>query len=329
MEIKQALLHIIDRDTPSFLCTQELLEHTEAAIQSYLESIVKRIKNADVKVGALTQNSEVVKILTETSFSFIEKTTEIGQKIFDLIVQSEDVPSGDLLFFEAEEEGKRYFGCVKLDYKTLYTHYVEYAEDKMRNNLIRNKTIFPSISQRLTEAFMIQLDDFTFKLIEKKYTFDGKKIFYLSEKLLDVIPTPSASENIAIVKKAIKSVADKYNEEKYVSMSNVQEAVYESIESDGKIDAELIAERVFENNISAKKEYLERVERSRFTEEVPVNVTKYEKKYSKQKLKLTNGIEMTIPVEIYKNKEIIEFINNPDGTISVVIKNVDEIINKF
>lgn len=124
-------------------------------------------------------------------------------------------------------------------------------------------------------------------------------------------------------------MADKYNEEKYESFANVQQAIYESIEEEGKIVNDRIAEAVFENNHSAKQEYLDYVERTNFTEDVPTNVTKFEKKYSKQKLKLANGIEITVPIELYWDKEIIEFINNPDGTISVMIKNVEEIMNKF
>ena len=38
---------------------------------------------------------------------------------------------------------------------------------------------------------------------------------------------------------------------------------------------------------------------------------------------------ITIPSEIYENKEMVEFINNPDGSISVLIKNIESILNKF
>ncbi|MFQ7235944.1 MAG: nucleoid-associated protein, partial [Enterococcus hulanensis] len=54
-----------------------------------------------------------------------------------------------------------------------------------------------------------------------------------------------------------------------------------------------------------------------------------EKKYGKQKLKLSNGIELIVPLDVYRNPELIEFTNNPDGTISVTIKNVDEVINRL
>ena len=54
-----------------------------------------------------------------------------------------------------------------------------------------------------------------------------------------------------------------------------------------------------------------------------------EKKYGKQKLKLSNGIELIVPLDVYRDPNLIEFINNPDGTISVTIKNVEEVINRI
>lgn len=173
------------------------------------------------------------------------------------------------------------------------------------------------------------MNTYEFKLVEKKYLFDDKKTNYLTDLILKTAVKPTVDENIKIVKKAVKEIAAKYNEDTFESIAQVQQAVHESIEAEGVISKEKIAEAVFQNNHSAKADYIEKVDQSRFTEDVPVNAPKYEKKFSKQKLKLTNGIEMFIPVEVYQDKELIEFINNPDGTISVVIKNVDEIVNKF
>ena len=39
-------------------------------------------------------------------------------------------------------------------------------------------------------------------------------------------------------------------------------------------------------------------------------------------------IEIRIPMEQYQNKDKVDFITNPDGTISVLIKNVGSIISK-
>ena len=52
------------------------------------------------------------------------------------------------------------------------------------------------------------------------------------------------------------------------------------------------------------------------------------KKYGKQNLITDTGIEIRIPMEQYQNKDKVNFITNPDGTISVLIKNVGNIISK-
>lgn len=329
MEIREAILHVLDLEASSLICSQQELNLGDYAVKTYLEGVMKKFDNSDFKTGLLDETNELFATISNETISFIEKSEAIAQKFYDCVVQGEEIPSGDLLYFRAEQEFEEYIGIFKLNYKPSYTHFVEYADDKMLNNIIINKTILPNVTQKVEEGVLINLSQKTFNLVEKKYKFDGRKVNYFSEILLKTEATPTVQENIKIVKKAVKEIADKYNEEKYVSLSNIQQAVYESIESEGKISNERIAEAVFENNISAKAEYIERVERTNFDEDIPVNVPKYEKKYSKQKLKLANGIEMIIPVDVYKNTDLIEFINNPDGTISVMIKNVDEIINKF
>ena len=40
------------------------------------------------------------------------------------------------------------------------------------------------------------------------------------------------------------------------------------------------------------------------------------------------GVEVIFPAEYYQNNEYIEFINNDDGTISIQINNIGEVINK-
>ena len=40
------------------------------------------------------------------------------------------------------------------------------------------------------------------------------------------------------------------------------------------------------------------------------------------------GIEIKIPMEQYNSTDSIEFITNPDGTISVLIKNIGKITSR-
>ena len=49
------------------------------------------------------------------------------------------------------------------------------------------------------------------------------------------------------------------------------------------------------------------------------------KKFEKHRITTDSGIEITIPMEEYRNPDKVEFITNPDGTISVLIKNIGKL----
>ncbi|MFC6346934.1 nucleoid-associated protein [Vagococcus carniphilus] len=330
MEIKKAILHIIDREAGSLICSQRELDLKEYAVKQYLDSVLKRLEKAEFKTGILQETSEFALVLKNDELEFVEKSAEMAQMVFDSLSISEDAPSGDLLVVELEElNGVPKFGLIKFNYKPSFTHHVTYLDDLMQNNIILNKTIFPSTTQRIDECCLINLETLELDIVEKKYSFEGQNRLFFTERFLQIDPKPTVTENLKIIKKAVKEVANKYNEEEYVSMSQTQQAIFESIEEDGIISKEKIAEAVFETNESAKQEYFDIIEQTKFSEEIPSNVPKYEKKYSKQKFKLTNGIELSIPADVFKDPDLVEFINNPDGTISVMIKNVEQIISKF
>ena len=53
------------------------------------------------------------------------------------------------------------------------------------------------------------------------------------------------------------------------------------------------------------------------------------RKYQSQHLYADTGIEIKIPMEQYKNPRSVEFITNPNGTVSVLIKNIEHLEAKL
>ncbi|MGL4265848.1 MAG: nucleoid-associated protein, partial [Weissella cibaria] len=107
-------------------------------------------------------------------------------------------------------------------------------------------------------------------------------------------------------------------------------AIFDSVQEDGQINTADIAEAVFKGNISAKQAYQEVIADKEIETEIAVpNVERYEKKYRLQRFKLDSGIEIAIPMDIYQDRSKVEFVNNPDGTMSLVIKDIESIVNKF
>lgn len=330
--LKSAILHIIDRETGTPVFSQKELDLTTEYIRVYLTSKITKLSTAQTKTGTLAQESMFVEKMRGIPNDFIQKSQDLAQHWYDVYSGSEDAPSADVLFVLYELDTVMHLAMIKLNYKESYTHYVDYEEDAVYNKLIINRAILPSKSQKPDEGMTVNLDSLAYELLEKRYEFSGEKVWYFSEKVIESEPAPSIEENMKEIKKAVKRIGKKFNEDEFELIASVKEAVYESIEETGTIDNEQVAELVFKENISARMAYQEEVNESKFVDKTPpVREAREisEKKFGKQKLKMSNGIELIVPIDVYRNGDLIEFVNNPDGTVSIVLKNIEKISNQL
>lgn len=328
MIIQHAILHILDTNTGSLIASQAEMNVDNAGVHDYIDKIVAKVMQGDIKTGHLTADNYLKKSLTQDDFATM--TTQLAAKLFDTMAGSEAIQPGDLLSFQATMDEGPVFGLIKLDFAPRYAHAVEYEDDKMVNNLVLNQAVLPAATQTVSEAILVDLNDDSYQLLEKKYLIDGHRVPYFSEKFLEIKPDISVKENIQTIKRTVKNIAEKYDEPEHEALAITQTVIHDSIEATGEIDTDKIAEKVFTNNISAKQEYTEKVTEKAIPKTVAVpNTTKYEKKYRVQKFKLDSGIELSIPIDIYQDHSKVEFVNNADGTMSLVLKDIASIVNKF
>ena len=78
-----------------------------------------------------------------------------------------------------------------------------------------------------------------------------------------------------------------------------------------------------------RRDFEEKIEKYHIAEDVikPVNKQTI-KKFERQFIKTDTGIEISIPMEQYNNEDVVEFITNADGSISVLIKNIGHLTSK-
>ncbi|GMA69785.1 hypothetical protein GCM10025879_10310 [Leuconostoc litchii] len=82
---------------------------------------------------------------------------------------------------------------------------------------------------------------------------------YFSENFLEIKPEISAKENIQTIKRTVKTIAEKYDEPEHEVLAITQDVIYNSLAETGSISTDVIAEKVFGDNVSAKQEYQEKV----------------------------------------------------------------------
>lgn len=331
MIIKHVILHVLDKNSGNLIASQNELDLAQPNLHEYIEKLIEKFENSDYKIGQLTDNDTIGMVVSDNDTrSFTEKATDLAEQLFEIIAPSESIPAGDLLVVEFSEGADDFFGLLKLNFTPRYTHAVEYQDDKLINNLVLNQAVLPAATQTVDEGVLINLMSGTYKLLEKSYLIDGHRINYFSEKFLQLSPENSTKDNIKVIKQAVKSVASKFDLPEHEVLANTQNTIFDNVQDDGEISTAAIAESVFNGNTSAQEAYHEIINNKHLNEDIVVpNIEKIEKKYRLQRFKLDSGIEISIPMDIYQDKNKVEFINKPDGTMSLVIKDIESVINKF
>jgi hypothetical protein len=126
-----------------------------------------------------------------------------------------------------------------------------------------------------------------------------------------------------------KSINKKYFDEDFEKAIKLKKAVSDSFDENSEIHIEQVASKVFEKDLGIQNEYVEEISKAGLSEKKVVIPEKIvEKKFRTHKIKTDTGIEINFPLEYADERDKIEFMNNPDGTISILIKNISKIENK-
>ena len=138
------------------------------------------------------------------------------------------------------------------------------------------------------------------------------------------------SDTINSIKVIVDATSKSFGEDKLNTTINLKSAISESLKMENTIDNDYIADKVFMDNEFAKEDFKDKLKHDGIKKVIKVpNSDVFDKKYSKQKIKLDNGIEISIPTKLIKNKEIVEFKTADNGKNSVIIKNVNWMKEKF
>ncbi len=323
IQIEKAVLHVLDKNSSMPIFSEELLDLTDDAIYNFISMNLKKMcDDNSTKTGKLSETNELFESIEQIDEKFVEISREIADKLYRIMMQQDSIPSADLLVVVATIDGKHMLGIVKLNYKEGFTHFVDYTNTATSNKIIKHKVIFATEGQKTDEGVMIDLVSHKVMITEKEYLIDGDKINYFSEIFLKCKVEISKNEAVKIVNKVAKEINKKYFDSDFTKDVAVKETIHDEIQETSKINICTIAKKAFGDNKEIQEEYIEEVKKAGVKEEITFVGEEPEKKFSKHKIKTDNGIELSIPTDIYKDKNAIEFINNPDGTISILITNV-------
>ncbi len=326
--IKHAILHILDPGIDYPVISDKTLE-LDVETGAYLATHVARILSSSETKACSFRSDDVpfYRDICELSGStFLETSKVLAGRLFGWMRQHVDIPPADVVFLWAETEGAQYFVMLKMNFRLQFMHAVLQEENHVENRIVPLRTVLPPVSGKVDEAVVVCMDDLSVRVLEKAYEINGEKSFYLSNLYLGCDWDHSPARKMDILTKTAKKMGEKYAKQPVAEAMDFKKAVTEVYEETGEVSVSAVLDSVYQHRDDIKREFHAELEKQQMTEPVVrVPEAVMNKKLARQMLKTDTGIEISIPLDQYRAGNAVEFINHADGTVSILIKNVNRV----
>lgn len=339
IRLKKVIVHILDSTVGIPVLSDTLLDYG-SDFGDFLRGHICKIQSSDDKKACefYKDGSEVYQQLAdfvEAGFSddaFVEASQKLASRLYGIMNKNIGIPQADFVEALFEVDAKDYLALLKMDYKASYTHQTQSDAFGNTNGIIKFGAILPTETQKLSEAAIINLSDFTISLTEKKYEVNGAKAYYFSKLFLCCSGALSPKSQLSIVTRAIDTVQKKYlnDGEQFEAQMEAKQVIHNQLAETGAVDVPFVLDKVFKEKEECKEEVQEKLEKYKMGADARIEpqAESTTRRFGKQHLTTDTGVEIKIPMEQYQDGEHIEFITNPDGSVSILIKNVGHITSK-
>ncbi|MGU8041223.1 nucleoid-associated protein [Streptococcus suis] len=320
--VKKAIIHQFSPDDTELVLADQLLT-VSPKIEEYLRKKIERVFSDEAKTGQFNPDNPFLDYLDGDLLTNSVKIANLWKEEFSI---SENLKTNDLIFIEFERNGVEHFAFLRIALRENLAHVGSESDSPLKitqNNL-------PGAGSTPDEALIINLQTRKYYLIEKRIKHNGAFLNYFSDNLLQVTPAISAKKSIKAVEQTAQKIADNFHQGDFQFQSKVKSAIFNNLEEDNELSPEKLADQLFDNNLTARLNFVDQLkevipDKISFDE---IDSSRQLKKFENQKLSLSNGIELIVPNAVYEDAESVEFIQNDNGTYSILIKNIEDIKSK-
>lgn len=324
-EIKEYRLFILDPNQDTMIESNDISENEDEL--TYIDKKIKKIHNSNELKKSLLKRQEI----TNSSFynymmemsDFNECANELATSFYDYKREIGVYHPFDLIIVDYVFENNHYFGIIECSLKKGYTHMVMPMDDGVVNQIQAFDSIISESITKEDNIFIYDLLNETVLMKEIAFEKEGQIKHFFSDLMFPCQTSLSEKEVVSILHETVNEVASLYE----MPFSEVVPSFKVALSAES-FDVDMIADEIFEDNMDAKKEFIHKIEDKGVHKEIDFDTTKLKKKDRVVKFITENGIEITIPSEYIRRKDKVEIVNNSDGTVSIEIKNVNELKNR-
>lgn len=328
MIIHKFIVHVLDKNSET-----PILNDYEGRVSQETDMLFKKlikrvIKDDDLRKGVFINYEDNVlrnccKQIINDEKTFIQNSKEIASYLFEIMKNNTEIDSCDLAICLYTVKDKKYVAIMKLDYKKLYNHSIEFVEDKFNIQILTNE-IAISDTQKQKQCALIGVnginDEYHLKVLDK----DAEKEGVDSKFVTDFLNVEKIEDDKYKTKK-FKGTTENWitcalgkdvrQAEKVRSILN-----YELKEKD-EIDINKFIDRTIYNE--EQKESLKELMKEKKLEKINVDKKWVNKKLKKRNIKTDNGFDIKANLSNFEDPLKFEIIENENGKTDILIKNIE------
>lgn len=323
MIISKHVTHVLDKDSEIIL--NDFEGKNNLSIERFIQKQVKKVLKHDLlrKAKFLDYENNIIRnccdIIIEDKDNFLSSSKEIASYFYELMTESGDIESCDLLVASILIKDKSYVAILKLDYKKMHNHKIDFEDEKFNIQIIENEIAIQSTSVK--QAAIVEINSLE---IYDLYVLDVE-----AEKI---------GETGVFTKKFLnaETIEDEaYKTKQFIRLSNVwiNNAIPDSLEAEkirearnymlkerSVMDLDEFSERALDyEQDKLFKRFCENYELENFT--IDKNVV--ENKLKKRKIGTFSGFEISGRLEDFSDNMKFKIERNTDGSCDLIIKNVN------
>ena len=296
---------------------------------AYLSAVADKLARADASRTTRVEPGSVQESLLRNFLQApFHDAADALLRCMDESLQTLEIPREgfDLAVFSFEQEGDPFLCVACLPYRSALVHQADTDEaGVITTRILPHGTVLPQPGAKGCAGFVINLSTGDIRLRDADVLTNVGNRALFAQALFTMAAT-------RLTKDAVKAVTEVIEQAAPVDVETItpvlKRAMSKSIEEKGVIDVQDVAEEVFRSD-PEREAIIAQVSRQMQEEQIepviPVENKRVVAQLSRVKVKTDTGISITLPRELADDERSFSVVRNDDGTISIIIGQVQEI----
>lgn len=296
---------------------------------AYLSAVADKLARADASRTTRVEPGSVQGSLLRNFLQApFHDAADALLRCMDESLQTLEIPREgfDLAVFSFEQEGDPFLCVACLPYRSALVHQADTDEaGVITTRILPHGTVLPQPGAKGCAGFVINLSTGDIRLRDADVLTNVGNRALFAQALFTMAATRSTKDAVKAVTEVIEQAAP-------VDVETItpvlKRAMSKSIEEKGVIDVQDVAEEVFRSD-PEREAIIAQVSRQMQEEQIepviPVENKRVVAQLSRVKVKTDTGISITLPRELADDERSFSVVRNDDGTISIIIGQVQEI----